>query len=490
MSDTPLNGPGGPDIPDGEPSGRPLADEASLTHPAPERTASVRLRHDAGAGDASLMDPANQSLADALKITFRLVQLAMVVLAGLFIFSGFQTVNEGERGVSILFGRPAAIDLEPGFRFAAPYPFGELEKVQTGALSPKVDTAFWPDANNPTASEANIGRQRSLVPGRHGSLITADLNLAHTQWQVTYRRDRVGDFVRNVLPGDERAIVLHAVERAVVRAVAETTIDDLLKPEGGTRELAQRVQELAQASLNGIAGPGPDGVPEGIGVRIEQIDLERKIPPTMLMQEFAGVITARSEAQRARTEAEAGRAETLNAVAGQASGVLLEQIRRYEVAIETGNREGAEVILATIDRLLIGETVEIDGRQIAGVTSGDVTQLLAEAESDRASTVNRARSDLAMFEAKLAQFEANPQLMIARDWADAYAIFLGKPFVQTQLLPEGAAAELWLNEDPDIVKEIDRAQKRREAMEAAADRERARQLDRFRTQQGIQREEE
>ena len=46
------------------------------------RTASVTFRQTEAAGEdaATLMDPAAKSLADALRITFRLLQLAMVVL--------------------------------------------------------------------------------------------------------------------------------------------------------------------------------------------------------------------------------------------------------------------------------------------------------------------------------------------------------------------------------------------------------------------------
>jgi regulator of protease activity HflC (stomatin/prohibitin superfamily) len=316
----------------------PVSNGAPVARAAPEREASVRLGTTDERGDAALMDPANESLADALKITFRLVQFSMVILAGLFVFSGFQTVNEGERGVSVLFGKTRAIDLEPGFRFSAPYPFGELVKVQTGTLSPQINRAFWPFVNlgEEDGPVENLPRGRRLNAARDGSLITADLNLAHTQWRVNYRRDRVAEFVTNVIPEAEGAIVRHAVERAIVQAMAETTIDDLLRPEGGTRALAQRVQETAQQMLDEIAGAGPDGVTQGIGVQIEQVDLARKIPPSSLIRQFAAVITARSEAQRARTDAEARRGETLNAVAGTAAGSLLEQIEQYEVVVETG----------------------------------------------------------------------------------------------------------------------------------------------------------
>ena len=60
--------------------------------PAPQaastRGASVRLRQaDARTGGSSMrMDPANQSLADALRFTYGLLRILMVLLVGLFVF--------------------------------------------------------------------------------------------------------------------------------------------------------------------------------------------------------------------------------------------------------------------------------------------------------------------------------------------------------------------------------------------------------------------
>ncbi|MEM7754718.1 MAG: SPFH domain-containing protein [Planctomycetota bacterium] len=468
-----------------EPAETPVAEEASIAPGAPAREASVRLRAGDGSGDASLMDPANESLADALKITFKLVQFAMVVLASAFVLSGLQQVEEGERGLSLLFGKPRALDLEPGFRFSAPYPFGELVKVQTGLVTPAVNQAFWPDVGADRLEDPveEIGTQRELVPGEDGSVITADLNLAHAQWRLSYRRARVAELRERLLPEAESAVILRAFERAVVQAVSQITIDEMLRPEGGTRDLARRVQEITQSMLDRVAGVGPTGEPLGVGIVIEEVILSRKIPPTTLIDRFAAVNSARTNAQAARTDAEAARAEALNGVAGLASAALLAQIDKYEAAIETSRTDDAEMILVEIDRLLEG-----DGTTVAA--SGEVAGLLANAESERSAAVNAARADLALFEAKLAQFGSNPKLMVSRDWASAYADFLDKPFVQTMRLPTDVSPMLVINEDPDIIKEIDRQRKRAEAIDAAQRREDARRLDRFRSERGIIRDEE
>jgi hypothetical protein len=60
---------------------------------------------------------------------------------------------------------------------------------------------------------------------------------------------------------------------------------------------------------------------------------------------------------------------------------------------------------------------------------------------------------------------------VSRDWSAAFTSFQSNDFVQTMLLPvhEGVV-ELWINEDPDIVKELDRALKQRQRQDAAGER--------------------
>ena len=42
------------------------------------------------------LDPANQSLRDALRLSFRVLQLVMVVLVVVFLFSGLKTIEPGK----------------------------------------------------------------------------------------------------------------------------------------------------------------------------------------------------------------------------------------------------------------------------------------------------------------------------------------------------------------------------------------------------------
>mgnify|MGYP003109704824 CR=1 FL=1 len=459
----------------------------------PARAASVQLR-DQSDSESAMMDPANQSLADALRITFVLVQVAMVVLAGLFVFSGFQTIREGERGLSLLFGKANRVNLEPGFHFSAPYPFGELVKVGTGNESVKLLREFWPYVapGNEEDSIERLSANRQLNPSRDGSLITADLNLAHTQWQAVYRRTNPTEFVQNILPENEEEIVRAALSRGVVRTMATVSIDDLLKPQaGGTRAISQQAQEIAQTTLDAI----------GAGITIEQFEMSQKTPPISLLSRFQAVLDARSDAQEAISEARTTRDTSMNETAGEAAAGLLWLIAQYELEIEKGERDAAADVLARIDAVLAGEAVELSDEEIAqsrdlggfaGLArangkraSGQVVEIIQTADVERLTTVQSARSDLELYNAKLEQFRANPTVMPYRDWASAWSSFQENDFVQTMMLPvKDGAVELWLNQDPSIVKDLDRAFKQRQRIEAAAERFREQQRRQYQGERG------
>lgn len=461
--------------------------------PVPEsssaRGASVRLRQaDARTGGSSMrMDPANQSLADALRFTYGLLRIVMVLLVGLFVFSGFKSVQEGERGIKVLLGRPTATNVPPGFVFNAPYPIGELVRIGSGTQETKIGLAYMPysaskrtDADAIAAKVDDFTSDGKLKPGQSGSNITADLNIAHTQWTVNYQRTDHQRWAENILPEHEDRIVRTAVMRGVVQTIAGVTIDDLLRQSGDT--VSARVREIAQRTLDDMQS----------GITIDRVALSRKVPPIYLVDKFASVQASAQNAGKERENALLDRDQALNEVAGPAAPVLIAEIAEYERLIELGEAEAAEARLAGIDAILEGRAVEIDGQvYAAGLVSGNVSEVLQQARSEASTMVSQAIAERDYFRAKLAQFQANPRLMIARDWSAAMTEFMSKDFVQAMWIPEGVSIyEMLINEDPAIARELDRARKRAEAEAAADDREKRFIDDLFRSKRGIEEPEE
>ena len=165
---------------------------------APRRAASARLVVDAEVGaDAELreaMDPANQSLADALRLSYRVLQFVILSLLALFLVSGFQRVDESQSGVMLRFGRIVEVDnqraLAPGLRRnLLPYPAGEFVIFDVGNRSVDISTTFFPVLGSNQSLDQAIERaspRGTLRAGKIGYVLTDDGDIAHLKVAATY----------------------------------------------------------------------------------------------------------------------------------------------------------------------------------------------------------------------------------------------------------------------------------------------------------------
>lgn len=431
---------------------------------SPRRAASLTLRTDeVREARAASMEAANKSLTDALRVTYRLLQVVMVALVGLFVLSGFQQVNQSESGIRVELGKIKAERLEPGFQFALPYPLGEIIKVGTGSQTVELDDAFWPglspEERRRSLDEISLRGDR-LEPGKDGALLTSDSGIAHVQLSVVYTRSNPASFVKNLYQPHEQGVVRAAVKRAAVQVSATVGIDDLLKPGGASGDqrensVESRIRQTAQAALDQM----------GVGLEVNQVLIRSSSPPQILRRDFNQVQIAQSNAGKARDEALGERSRTLNGVAGSAHQALLDLITDYENALELADDSKADEILAQIDAVLSGErngvAVKIGAREYAELSvSGEVAQMMSEAGQYRGTVVQTAQRKAETFAARLEQYKASPSVFLTGALTDALMALLARPNVEVQWLPSNLSSlELLVSPDPQIQRALEAAQK-------------------------------
>lgn len=445
---------------------------------AGHRHASVTLRAQGGAEDTGpMLDPANQSLAETLGIVFRVLQFGMLALLAAFAISGLGKVNQNERGLRLLFGNPTARDLMPGLQFSAPYPMGELVKVDMGSVSLNIDNAFWPNLTDDQKKFnfnqlATIGKG-SLKPGEDGSLLTGDENIAHSKWTVHYTRARPGDYIQDILTDDEQSIVRASVERGIVLACAQVPVDTLLKQSTTDQgSVARTAQKLAQGMLDDMKA----------GIQIDQLTLSAMTPPFLLLNDFSNVQSAEQKASQQRDQAQTEARQTLNAMAGAAHDALIHQIDLFEQAVTRNDADEQSRVLGTIDQILDGKEIKVGDQTVpANAVAGEVTNLLADARQYRSSIVSQRMAELDSFKAKLVQFKSNPDVVVKREWADAMAAFLDHPNVEIFNIPAGVQNEFWLNRDASFVKDFEKQQKADQIKKEDRQRQLEMEQDRFKT---------
>jgi regulator of protease activity HflC (stomatin/prohibitin superfamily) len=433
---------------------------------APRRASSVTLRQEATAqAQSTMLDPANQSLADALNILLYVIYVGVAVLALVYALSGLRTVKEGERGLRVLFGKVTASDLPPGLQWGPPYPLGEIRTISQGVQTVELNSEFWayfpPDSLNRTLENATP--EQSLDPSRgltSGSIITGDGNIVHAQWSARYRRSDVRAFARTVLDDQEERLVRTAIKRGVVRACAEVPIDMVLmeRQEEGVQPLGTRVREIAQRVLTDEMG---------VGIEIEALTLTAKTPPIALKRDFDKVANADTTRSQAREQALTDRSKQLNETAGEASELVLTQIDEYELLLAKGDDKGAEAKLATIFATLRGDGTDASGRPVR--VAGSVTKTISDAIAYRTQAVSERQGALAAFRAKEAQFKASPNVMIGQEWNSAMAALLEKTGVSTVMVPPGKLGDvfqLMVNQNPRQLRELEKRLNEADALRA------------------------
>ena len=465
---------------------RPVEPGASFEEMPTEqhRRASLVLRaEDVREARAASMAAANKALTDALRITYILLLVVMAAIVGMFLLSGYQQVNQAERGLKVSFGRIVDRDLQPGPHLALPEPIGEIISVPTSQRTVVVERPFLPlnfDTSRPVADQGDTGP--TMRPGNDGYLITADRGIVHASISATYSVSDPALYLENLETSQEQAVVKAVVARAVVSAFAARTIDEVLfratraTPAG---EVADAAAPVGNSSIErDIRQRAQDAIDRmDIGLTIDQVALRLVFPPSRVREEFLRVNEVDAAASRALQEAEEARRRRLNEVAGSAALPLLDLIGDYEAALDAGDQAAADAHLQTIFRIfdgdLTGRDIEINGRTYPEVAlAGEASQAISLARRARTSLVDAARQRALTFEAKLAQYRANPRVFVIREWTEALAATLARPHVQAFLVSSRADFEIMLNNDPEIARALQAAIQRRLTEETMRERER------------------
>ena len=425
------------------------------------RAASATLAPMAdGETDAqAMLDPANQSLSEALSILLRLIYVGVLILFVVYLFSGLRRVQEFERGVRLVFGKVVDANLEPGLQYGPPFPFGEVVGVSTGVEKTIISRDFWVFTSTAQGDDPNaaieqsldtLPKTQSLKPdqGGSGSLITGDGSIVHAAWEGQYRRVDAGLYAANVLPEQERALVTAAAKRGIVRAVAEASVDSVLRQTaGGQDSLGARAREIAQATLDTA----------GAGIVIDSLAMTKVTPPLWVRDDFQNVQSAVSKAQAAKEAAETLASSALNRAAGDAAPYLIDRITAYEQAIGVQDRAGADAVLGEVNAAMSGARVDFGGR--SRQASGEVTLLIEDARAYKSEVVAQGRSALARFQVMDEQFRQNPMLMLQREWGSAVNTFTSRRTVTQMFLPPGSerdVVQVLINMDPTLARDIER----------------------------------
>jgi len=445
---------------------------------APRRSASAQLVVTSEAGSAArlreAMDPANQSLREALRLSYRVLQFVMLVLIVLFVGSGFKVVEEGQTGVMLRWGK--IIDdrvLEPGPKFSKwPYPVGEFVLFEDQNRAVDLGDKYWPFIRQGSTLEGTLAAantKRALKPGPgergDGYVLTVGGDIAHLKVNSVYEIDDPVRFVHVVEDQNPDPAALDAdrlVELALARAVVHTAagmdlqalvqLDDVGKDE---------IRSTTQSMLSSLE----------TGMRIQAIDTPADPMPALAIKKSVDQlqelrVQLNQERTRALEDARSMISETIGVQpkGDAASAGPLALLEAYEIARATGNPTETDAALATLEAKLMAPT-----------TTGRVSSMLEEARAYGSQVEATLGYETRRFRGYLDTYRSNPNLLVSELWLDAYAAVLDAEDTEVHFVPDDVGSYAFSVGGSQIVRERRRdalvREKERDAATAGLDLE-------------------
>ncbi len=410
-----------------------------------------------GKPNGTELDTAGKSLSEALRLSFIILKVIMIVLVILFFTSGFRTIGPDEQALVLRFGKirgereervlgPGLVGPLPWLHWVFPYPIDEVVKIP---VEKKVNLAI----NSLWYEEKLLARERierTLDPKRDGYCITrsekqtesigdsagSDYNILHCKWQLTYQvkdpelknpeRFFKNVYVEDVRPGqiyldvmkESIAPLLKSLfADAVVTAMVNYTIDEAMFEKVGY--VTEHVKQLLQEKLDKIES----------GITVESAQLTDITWPRQVNAAFEALISASQDSQKAVDEAKTYAQKTLNEAAGPVAEKLLEALENENIS---------------------PEDKELLWNQLAGAGQ----EKIAEARAYRTKVVETARANAEYLQQILPEYRKRPKLVLQKIYQDAIEEVLNNVDEKVIIQPtEGTKGnEIWmqLNRDPTI----------------------------------------
>lgn len=375
------------------------------------------------------LDAANQSLADALRASFGILKLIILVLIVLYLFSNVRGIDGSEQALVVRMGKLAPGVHEAGLIWAFPFPLEEIVPLPTRKSNDlRIDAHTFfrrPDETDKPLSFILRGDGEGLDPSLDGALLTADAGLVHLQWKITYKIDDVRSYVshfkgRQVEAAE--ALLKTVMENTGIHVAAELTAEEMIR---------KRVDYVQSEMLRRVNQRLTDWQS---GITVTLVEVYEPTPPLQVREAFDNTQRAENQKQSKIRDAEQARTRQLSEAAGAAYARLLALLDAAEKAKQEDQPDATW--RADLDRMLMEE---VEGR--AG-------RIIKDAGAFHSVVVGRMQSDVELYRTLLPEYERNPHLLIERLWEHTREEIANAAGVTKLYRPEGTLMRLHIGLDP------------------------------------------
>ncbi len=222
------------------------------------------------------------------------LKYALMLLAALWLASGFYQVQPSEQGVVLRFGRYVDTT-DAGLHYHLPYPIEDVIKVNvTQERSINLGSAENRDYRNNAFTESHM--------------LTGDENIVDINLTIVWKIKDAKDYLFSMRSPDVTVSV--AAQSVLREIVGQSEMQPIItgdrgKVEDDTKDELQRVLDEF-----------------GAGIQIVRVKLQKADPPREVVDAFNEVQRAKADMERFKNEAEAYRNEVLPKAHGKAAQIL------------------------------------------------------------------------------------------------------------------------------------------------------------------------
>ncbi|MHC4425505.1 MAG: protease modulator HflK [Planctomycetota bacterium] len=336
---------------------------------------------------ADELDAAGKSLSEALRISFIILKVIMIILVVAFLASGFETVDSDEQALVLRLGKIQGVGEKrlrgPGAHWIFPYPIDEIVKINVETQVNLTINSFWyfqtqeemlsqqerrvrPDQPlNPLVDGYCISRSEKRgeaaaagemydetilrgdveisyqdgevevelkdfsVTSQRRTLTGpggSDYNIVHTKWQLTYQIDDPERFFKNIHVEDVKTgDDYFDVITGSITPLLESLFEDTV------------VTEMVNYTIDEAISSEKDRIQERMrtllqkkldkiesGIKVVSVQLTQSVSPRQVKDAFQASMDASQTSQTTITNARAYAEDTLNKAGGAAQEEIAE----------------------------------------------------------------------------------------------------------------------------------------------------------------------
>lgn len=302
---------------------------------------------------------AADALEEAVGLAFRVLKGIMLLLALLFLGSGFFTLESHQVGYVRRLGKLDRERLAPGIHWRWPV-IDDAVRVDTRPRTIRLDSFDLYRSKRELQAGTEPKRRGGLDPARDGYLLTGDANIVHVTLETRIAR-RAPYAAADLKLVDVDAVTAVLLERAAVQTASYREVESLIR--AGKSSFLDGVKAELQASLDGLEA----------GLEVQGLELARDLRPSpQTKQAFDRVAQAGQEADGMRAAAERTADQTRNQALVEAARIVRDATSRgVEIVSDAAaDRRRFDALLPTLAKGGLARRRRLEDRLLAEALDG------------------------------------------------------------------------------------------------------------------------